>query len=284
MWSVCGLGGRRTRRVVRAHALCLQVWLMGTITIAQSPGPPVAPATQLDAFLTQLQVAVQSDDRNAVAAMIRYPVTISIGGLRVPFADAASVIGRYDDLFNAPLRDSIARATARPQPGRTPVTVTTDRFLIGNSEVEITAVDGVLRITGIVVPEFVESGVTSNATPADALRRNTRTQEPRRIAIRVGSRPTQIPGLLARNATDIFILFLPKGQLAGVRVERVPPGAAAIRVVHARTGAPLGARTSGDGRFVSGRPPEGADYRIEVRRGATEDETPLPYMLSLTLR
>jgi hypothetical protein len=72
-------------------------------------------------------------------------------------------------------------------------------------------------------------------------------------------------------------------MLASVRVERVPAGAAVIRVVHAATGAPLAARTSADGRFVSGRPAESGD-RIEVRRMDKTDEAHLPYMLSLSRR
>jgi len=32
------------------------------------------------------------------------------------------------------------------------------------------------------------------------------------------------------------------------------------------------------------RPAEGADYRIEVRRIGNQDEAPLPFMLSLSLR
>jgi hypothetical protein len=283
MWSVCGLGGRRTLRCVRAHGRWLPVVLSAAIATAQTPSTRDAVSNQLESFLLQLQRAVQSDDRNTVAAMIRYPITISIGGLRVPFADPATMLGRYDDVFTSPLRDSIARATVRPRAGRAQLTVAEDRYVVGMNDVVIAPIDGSLRIIAIAVPEFVDSGVPSTAR-AGAGTLGTRTQEPRRIAIRVGSRPTQIPGLLARNATDAFVLYLPKGQLAGVRLERVPTGSATIRVVHARSGAPLGARPSADGRFVTGRPTEGADYRIEVRRGATEEEAPLPYMLSLTLR
>ena len=82
----------------------------------------------------------------------------------------------------------------------------------------------------------------------------------------------------------MLILYLPKGRLASVRLERVPVGAAVIRVVHATTGAPLAARPSVDGRFVSGRPSENGDYRIEVRRTDKTDEAHLPYMLSLSLK
>ena len=142
--------------------------------------------------------------------------------------------------------------------------------------------EGQLRITAITVPPFASGG--SAAAPADAPTGTARKQEPRRVAIRVGPRPTQIPGLLARDATDSLILYLPKGRLASVRLERVPVGAAVIRVVHAATGTPLVARTSADGRFISGRPSENGDYRIEVRRTDKTDEAHLPYMLSLSLR
>jgi hypothetical protein len=226
---------------------------------AQTPG--------VDAFLTQLQRASQANDRNAIAALIRYPITISISGLRVPFADAASFLDRYDDIFNPPLRDAIARGSA-----------------IDTQSIVVAPVEGQLRITAIIVPQFASGGSAAVVPPADAPMWSARKQEPRRVAIRVGPRPTQIPGVLARDATDSLILYLPKGMLASVRLERVPAGAAVIRVVHAATGAPLAARTSADGRFVSGRPAENGDYRIEVRRMDKTDEAHLPYMLSLSLR
>ena len=197
--------------------------------------------------------------------MIRYPITVSIGGVRVPFADATAFLARYDDIFTPELRDSIARR---------------------GEDVVIAEVDGQLRITSITVPRFADGAVAPGpASPAADSNAITATRKPatRRIAIRVGPRPTQIPGTLVRDTVDTFVLYLPEGKLASVRLERVPAGAASIRVVHARTGAPLGARTSADGRFVSGRPTEDGDYRIEVRR-IGDDEGHLPYMLSLALR
>jgi hypothetical protein len=141
-----------------------------------------------------------------------------------------------------------------------------------------------LRITAITVPQMTTDGSKAAELPADASKGTARQQGPRRIAIRVGLRPTQIAGLLAPDATDVYTLFLPKGRLAAIRLERVRAGAAMIRVVHAATGTPLAARTSADGKFVSGRPPENGDYRIEVRRRDTPGEAHLPYMLSLSLR
>ena len=238
---------------------------------AQSPGSPAADTRQLETFLAELQRATRADDRNTVAAMIRYPITVSIGGLRVPFANAAVFLERYDDIVNPTLRDAIARATV------------SQRSVVGLSDVAIGEVNGQLRITSIAVPHYA-GGATAPVQAAADLPAAGRRQEPRRVAIRVGPRPTQVPGLLARNATDVLLLYLPKDRLAGIRLERVPAGAAVLRVVHARTGAPLEARTSADGRYVSGRASESTDYRIEVRRTSNADEAPLPYMLSLTLR
>lgn len=249
-------------------------------SVVRSQSPPAAASPQLETFLTQLQTASESGNREAVAAMIRYPITIAISGLRVPFGDAASVVARYDDIFNPALRDVIARASVRAEGGKQQVTVGGDSYVVGTGDIVITPFEGRLLISSIAVPLFDGSG--SVATPP--VETSAVRLEPRRIAIRVGARPTQIPGLLARATTDSYLLYLPKGQLAGVRLERVPAGAAVIRVVHARTGAPLSARLSADGRFVTGRPPEGADYRIEVRRTDNADEAALPYMLSLTLR
>ena len=224
-------------------------------------------AQSLDAFLVQLRRAVQADDRVAIAGMIRFPITVGMVGLRVPFKDAPAFLERYDDIFTPALRESIAR-------GSKDVTVET-------VDVSCASHRSPCRVPGEASapsPSPDEASPTAKPVPS------TGPGQPRRVAIRVGPRPTQIPGVLARGATDVLLLYLPKGRLASVRLERVPVGAAVIRVVHAGTGAPLGARGGADGRFVSGRPAENGEYKIEVRRTDNTDEGHLPYMLSLSLR
>ena len=220
-------------------------------------------AQSLDAFLIQLRSAVQAGDRVAVAGMMRFPITVSMVGLRVPFKDAPAFVERYDDIFTPALRESIAR---------------------GSQDVTVEMIDGQPRITAIIVPHVPTEASASAAAPVEPSGGAARKTESRRVSIRVGPRPTQIPGILARGATDVLIVYLPKGRLASVRLERVRAGAAVIRVVHARTGAPLAARASADGRFMSGRPPENGEYRIDVQRTDNTDEGHLPYMLSLSLR
>jgi hypothetical protein len=245
--------------MLRAAALAILLLISAAIPRAQSQNS-ANDSRQADAFLSQLQRATQAGDRNAVAAMIRYPIIIGIGGLRVPFTDAAGLLARYDDIFTPALGDAIARRS---------------------SDVSVEIVNGQARVTSITVPPPADESSVAVAPPdpSTALRAG-----PRRIAIRVGPRPTQIPGVLARDGADTLILYLPKGRLASVRLERVPVGAAVIRVVHATTGAPLAGRPSADGRFVSGRPAENGEYRIEVRRTDKTDEAHLPYMLSLSLK
>ena len=246
-----------------ARAATFAAVLVLAVTLRAQTESPVSDPAGINAFLTQLQRASEANDRPTIAAMIRYPITISIGGLRVPVADAAAFLQRYDDVVTPALRQSIAR---------------------GTDDLVIEAVAGQLRITSITVPNYADTGSTPVVPPAEAPRNAARKPEPRRVAIRVGPRPTRIPGLLARDATDSLILFLPKGRLASVRLERVPVGAAVIRVTHARTGAPLGARPSAGGRFVSGRPAQDGDYRIQVQRLDNADDSHLPYMLALSLR
>ena len=245
-----------------ARAATFAALLVLAVTLRAQTPSPAPDAAEIRTFFTQLQRALHADDRDAIGRMIQYPITISIGGgLRVPFADAAALLDRYDDIFTPSLRDAIARTN-------------------GNDFIVITSVDGQLRITSITVPRDTAevAAPTAPETATGAARR------PRRVAISVGRRPTQIRGWLERDATDSLIVFLPKGRLATVRLERVPTGVALIRVVHSHTGAPLGARTSADGRFVAGRPAEDGDYRIEVKRIGNADDGHLPYMLSLTLR
>ena len=219
--------------------------------------------TQLDTFIAQLRSAAQTNDRTAIAAMIRYPLMLSIGGgVRIPIADTPTFLARYDDIFTRELRDAIALRT---------------------DAVVIERINGELRITSIAVPE--PAGGVDAPAPVSVEGKGGASRKPdtRRIAIRVGPRPTQIPGTLSRDSVDVFVVYLPKGKLASVRLERVPSGAAAIRIVHARTGAPLAARISADARFVTGRPREDGDYRIEIRHLGGEDQY-LPYMLSVSLR
>jgi hypothetical protein len=55
--------------------------------------------TASDALLTELQRAISRDDRQAVAALIQYPITVATAGLRIPIRDAAALVESYDPVF-----------------------------------------------------------------------------------------------------------------------------------------------------------------------------------------
>jgi hypothetical protein len=229
-----------------------------------------------ETFLGELQTALRNGDRTAVAARIQYPITVRIGGLRVPFDDAADLLERYDDIFTPALRAAIARAGA-------PI-ATGDGFLIARDALVVRMIDQQLRITAIAVPPPDPSDAPVASPPEKPTASARRTQAPIRVGIRGGPRPTQFMGSLLPGATDVYLLWVPKERLLEVRLERVPGRAALIRVVHAVTGASLNPRTTGGARVVTGMARDSADYRIEVRRAEAGDAAPLPYMVSLSLK
>lgn len=245
----------RNHSMPRVFGVCL---LLVTTTYAQS---------QLQPFLEELNRALRAGDRTAVAASVRYPVTVSIGGVRVPFSTPAALLERYEDIFTPEVHAAVGRgmlAAVETHPG----------FMIGNSVLTIQAVEGQLKIVAIVVPP-------AEAVAASPEAAATNPRAPRRIGLRAGPKPTQFAGWLAAGTRDAYVLFVPKGHLLDVRLER-GRGEATVRVVNAATGALL--PSTATGAFIStGRAPVDGDYRIEVER-TTADELALPYMLSVTIR
>jgi hypothetical protein len=184
----------------------------------------------LHRFLDALQADARAGDRAAVAARIRYPATVRIGGLRVPFADAAALLERYDDIFTPALLRDLPR------------------------HVFVEQIGGEWKITSITVPAPQAADPAEPATTGPAA--------PNRVGIRGGPRPTQFAGAVRPGSTDIYLLWVPKGRVLEVRLTRVQGRAALLRVVHAKTGAPLNPRITGEARVVTGLAPESADYRI----------------------
>lgn len=213
--------------------------------------------TQYDTFLSQLNTAVRRDDRAAVASLIKFPIIVSMAGVRMPFPNAAALLDRYDDIFTPEMRGAIDRV----DPNFLVITLEAGRYLL----------------TSITVPPH-ESDIAS-ASPPHAIA----AQEPRRIGVRAGPRPTQVAGALAPGATDVYLLFVPKGQRLEVRLERVGR-AAIVRVHQTRTHAPLSPRMPNGALVVSGRSPADGDYRIEVAHATAANSEYLPYFLSVDVR
>ncbi len=239
------------------HRLVLACcWVFATAVHAQSTVQP---------FLFELTRDLQGDNRSAVASRVRYPVVVSIGGLRVPFQDPGALLERYDEIFTRELRDLLARA---PDVVETP-----DGFAVATNLLTIVRVGAELRIGGIVVP------------PAETGAGTVSPREPRRIGLRAGPNPTRFAGLLPSGAADAYVVFVPKGQLLDVRLERVR-GEALVRVARADTGAPLNPRVARGALVVAGRAAADGDYRIDVERveRTSVGDADLPYTLAVSMR
>jgi hypothetical protein len=232
----------------------LRVSLRIAIAVAfiTAAGSAAAQTSGADALFSQLTDALRRGDRPAVAALMDFPITVNISGLRLPVANAETFLERYADIFTPAMRGAIERAD--------PAAVTT------------ALVAGRLRVKALVVP-LDEPRSSSDAAEPPA------SQTPRRINVRAGPRPTMFSGALGRG-TDTYLLFVPKGQFVEIRLERVGR-AAVVRVTNARTSAPLNARSAAGSVVVSGRPTSDGEYRIEVQRTAAADGEPLPYLLSV---
>lgn len=242
--------------------LLLFVLVAGTVTSAQSPADDKA-----SAFLTELQRAAARNDRQAMAALLRFPITVDVGaGLRVPIADPKAFAQQYDAVVTPALRDTIAGASLKPG-ARVRVTVSSDQLVIGTNVVVASAAGGTFKIVSMAVPPPKAGGGSS---------------APRRISPRAGPDPTQLSGALAGNATDGYLIRAAKGQLIEVRITGVQGRDIVARVVDS-SGAPVDARAAQGARAWSGRVTTDGDYRIDVSR-TTAGSDALPYMLSVRVR
>lgn len=68
-------------------------------------------ATSARAFLTQLQAAAQSNNKEEIAGMISYPLLILRDGKRTRISRKEAFLANYDRILTAPVRDAILHQT-----------------------------------------------------------------------------------------------------------------------------------------------------------------------------
>jgi hypothetical protein len=219
----------------------------------------VAP-TSADALLTELQRAIARDDRQAVAALIQYPITITTAGVRVLIRDTASLLESYDALFTPELKAAIG-----------------DRSAIRDGLIQVTTVEGVARITKIAAP--------SGSRPAEgaAIAPRPAPRGPRRVTFATVE-VAQLSGTLAPGRSDAFVVAVEKGGLLEARIDGVRGRDVVLKILDAKTGKPLDAKAAAGARTWIGRVPESADYRIDVTRLAQQGGQWLPYVLVVRRR
>lgn len=220
----------------------------------------VAPASA-DALLTELQRAVAGNDRQAVAALIQYPITIATAGVRIPIPNAATLVQTYDAVFTPELKAAIA-----------------DRSAVRAGLIRIDAVQGVFKITNLAPPFLPRTTeVSKPAAPAAP-------NGPRRLTFAAVQQIAQFSGSVSLGRPDAFVAFVEKGRLLEARIDRVRGLDVVLKALDAVTGKPVDDKAAEGTRTWMGRVPESGDYRIEVTRSPQASGQTLPYMLVVRKR
>jgi len=238
-----------------------------------------------ESFLRDLQRALAHDDRQAVAAMIHYPITVFVGGFRVPIADASALVERYDLIFTPALKSVVDQSGAGRASAAYPLASTGDSVTIGDTLIVAQSVAGSLKITRITVPLSAPALPTAPRAPtARSAAPRTTARDPRRVVFRGGQAFTQVDGVLAPGETSSYIVWAPKGELLEVRVDGVRGREIVARLVDDRNRAPIDARAGEGFRTWAGRVPASGDYRIEVVRLTKDGQRALRYVIVVRRR
>ena len=228
---------------------------MRRFTLGLVLGSTIAAAAQdnrgVAAFMTALERATARGDRAAVAAMVRYPLTVSAAGVNIPVNDRAAFLRYYDGIFT----DDVRRAVASGEAVRR----------------------GILRISRDgSAPKIFAINVPAGG-------RRVARHDTERGIFRAGSDSRQLAGALARGQRASYVVFAKRGQQLDVRIDGVRGRDVIARVVEASTGAPVDTRARDGVRAWAGRVSATGDYRIDVERVAPGGAV-LAYTLIVSVR
>ena len=109
---------------IRLVGLFVFVWMVLPAGAQTTPGSQACQGSTVDlqgadfaqksrVFLTGLQNAVKSDDKARVAAMSSYPLLVIHGDRKTRIKTKAEVLGQYDAIFDAHVRQAIAQQSAK---------------------------------------------------------------------------------------------------------------------------------------------------------------------------
>jgi hypothetical protein len=222
----------------------------------------IAAATTADGLLTDLQRAIDRDDRQAVAALIQYPITLATAGVRIPIRDPGALVQSFDAVFTPELKAAIRNRSA-----------------IRDGLIQVTTVNGEVRISNIT-PPYRPAAPKGPATapPSSAPAATTRLTfaGPEQLARYAGS--------LAPGRSDRFVVYVERGRLIEARIDGVRGREILLRVLDAKTGKALEGTPPAGARVWTGRVPDAADYRVDVTRTGAGSGEPLSYLLVIRRR
>jgi hypothetical protein len=234
-----------------------------------------APTSAAETFLAQLQRAVAGQDRRAVAALVQFPLLQVTGILRVPIANLAQLVERYDNCFTPEIRamiglSGIARRGS-PRPAH-PIVVSPDGLTMGNGAVWAKRVGASYRVARVIVP------------PEWLTRPHIRDAQ--RIPFRSGQASALRSGRLAALEAQSYLVTIAAGQRLEVRLESDgrDPRDALFRIVHHARGRPIDAAAGAGATTWSGAVTDGGDYRIDIARVSRQGAAEIVYRLAVALR
>lgn len=238
---------------------------IGVVIALLTPLPAAAQNAPLEHFLSQLQAAVDRDDRQAVAALFQYPATLLAGGLGIPLRDRAGLLDVYR-LALAPEVKGIILLAGVPKPGQaTPlysVRSTEGGASIGGTAIALQRVGGSYRISRISAP----AGVRPQS-------RELTTRKPG---------VWEAAGSLVTYQMETFTISARRNQLITLVLDGFRARDIVARIVNVATGEPI-ARTGAGVRRWSGQAPAAGDYRVEIIRANQAGPDVLIYSLAITL-
>jgi hypothetical protein len=231
---------------VRAAAVSIVI----LVSALPATGAAAQSLRQERAFATQLQDAVRTQNREAVAGLIRYParVTVHLRPQTVYLKDRPALIEMFDLVFTPQLRCAIASSreasAGAPQP-----------------QYSLLLARGVVSIAGgRIVAERSGRGmlVTRISSFGDMA---ARTGKPREVAFTGSQRTIQFGGRAPESGADTYIVAAGPRETVDAKLGGFPERTLALQVTRTGTG-----------------------YRVDVVRRAPYCEPPvIPYLLTLTL-
>jgi hypothetical protein len=224
---------------------------------------PRATSPAVAAFVSRLQQAVDQHDARSVAALVRFPVTVLIGGWRIPVNDASTLLGVYDELFTPRLRCQIAQKPA--------IQVAVDGVSLAGGAIWAQIDRGQFKVQRLIVP------------PSSVPRRTR--QQSRPVAFTDPRYPARYAGTLVQDDVDSYVVAVRKGQVVKARIDGFRGREAVLR--GGSTMDPQSARFDGANdqatRIWSARASNHTDYRLDVVRLAPYCNPAVTYALTISL-
>lgn len=256
--------------------ICQQAVAWLSVLSLTNPGVQAqAPRPERDvaSFLGQILTAGERGDRRAVATHVHLPLLVHASGFRIRIDTTTDVLRHFDTIFSSAVWGALEQArnalAERRQDPRL-VVAFADGATIGGGIARVRRVEGRLRIASVVLPSLERGWKAARGAPET-------------VAFRTGEPPAIRRGILAREETETFLLYVSTGQRLSVRVTEVAGRDVIVKVFEHATGTPLDERAGIGGRVWNGRVRFTGTARISAIR-QQPGGGPLPYSLVVDLR